>query len=115
MRSLVSTAFLVMVVTPAWSYNYGNSYPDTLETKMLPVGSQYTARPEAQVQVDRKVLSREDYLSDPSVLISGVRDMGPKIATGLHSGEGASPVGPSKIVYVMAVPPVEPVVTWEEE
>lgn len=55
------------------SYNYTYSKVDSAEKPLTPVGSQYTAKPEPTVTIDRHVLNRNDYESDVSILIAGQR------------------------------------------
>ena len=64
-------------LTIANAYSQGNSYPDTLDRPMTPVGSQYQARPEAQVVIER--YTPIDWKNDPTVLYAGPKDNGGEV------------------------------------
>ena len=60
---------LMLIATPAFAYNDGNSYAAIKEVPLTPVGSQYQAKGEAVI-VDRHVLNETDYRNDPTIHIS---------------------------------------------
>jgi cystathionine beta-lyase family protein involved in aluminum resistance len=61
---------LLITISPALAYNDGGSYEAVKEVTLTPVGSQYKVVKEPVVVVDRKVLGKDDYLNDTSILIA---------------------------------------------
>lgn len=69
-------AFIIMALAIFFALKaHAESYADyaTGEKALSAVGSQYVAKPEPQVAVDRHVLDASDYRADKTILIAGVR------------------------------------------
>ena len=69
-------AFIIMALAIFFALKaHAESYVDyaTGEKALSAVGSQYVAKPEPTVQVDRHVLNASDYRADKTILIAGVK------------------------------------------